>query len=417
MRDLRRQNRAARRRARHLRKDLRQRKGVLAVLTTSALLLPGLARAQEERWSVDYGYSLYSEDDLDSSKLSAGSAKRYDINTQMVSLRGPITGRMDFGLDVVYETMSGASPWFIEQDATTGDPVVVMTGASIEDKRTDFNGHGTYYFDTARLNLQSGYSIEDDYRAINVGFGSEHDFGEKNTTLSWGLGGSFDTIDPTPTATNANPSQEDKRTISVFGGWSQVLGKSSTLQTILSYQNGSGFLSDPYKLVSVAGVNLADHRPDSRNQFAVLARYRRHFSSVSGSLHLDYRFYIDDWNINAHTLELAWYQSLFDFISIVPSVRYYTQSQADFYSPYFVSALTPSDYASSDYRLSPFGALSGKIRVEARLSEWPFHMAWKLGASYERYQSSGSFAIQSVGVENPALVSFNAFMINLSARF
>ena len=78
---------------------------------------------------------------------------------------------------------------------------------------------------------------------------------------------------------------------------------------------------------------------------------------------------------------------------------------------------SPGEYASSDYRLSPFGALSEKLRIETRVSDWPFHMAWKLGASYERYQSSGSLAIQNVDVENPGLVSFNVFMLNLSARF
>ena len=414
MRDLRRQNRAARRRARHRGRGLRQRKGVLAVLSASAMLLPGLARAQEERWSVDYGYSLYSEDDIDSSKLQAGSAERYQIDTQQLSMRGPLTGRIDFGLDLVHETMTGATPWFVEANAA-GEPVQVMTGASIEDTRTDFLGHGTYYFDTARANFASGYSTEDDYQATNFSFGTEHDFNEKNTTLSWGAGLSLDDIDPTPTATNADPSQEDKRSVSLFTGLSQVIDRSSAFQAALSYQNGSGFLSDPYKLVSVGGANLADSRPDSRNQFAIVGRYRRHFARVLGTLHADYRFYVDDWDINSHTVELAWYQSVFELLTIVPSVRYYTQSQADFYGPYFLTS--PGDYASSDYRLSPFGALSGKLRIETRVSDWPFHMAWKLGASYERYQSSGSLAIQSVNVENPGLVSFDVFMLNLSARF
>jgi hypothetical protein len=416
MRDSRRHNRAARRRARHRSRSLRQRKGVLAALTTSALLLPGLARAQEERWSVDYSYSLYSEDDVDSSKLNAGSAERYEIDTHLLSLEGPITGRMDFGIDLVSETMSGATPWFVEEDAN-GDAVVVMTGASVEDQRTDVNGHATYYFDTARLNLQSGYSTEDDYSAINVGFGTEHDFDEKNTTLSWGLGLSLDDIDPTPTATNPNPAQEDKRTISLTAGWSQVINRSSAFQAILAYQNGDGFLSDPYKLVSVAGANVADNRPDTRNQFALITRYRRHFESITGTLHLDYRFYYDDWDINSHTVELAWYQPLFEVITITPSVRYYTQSQADFYGPFFTNALGAGDHASSDYRLSPYGALSGKLRIEANIADWPFHMAWKLGASYEHYQSSGSLAIQSVDIENPGLVSFNVIMVSLSARF
>jgi hypothetical protein len=417
MRGLRPQNRAERRRARHARRH--EKKGVLAVLTTSALLLPGLARAQEERWSVDYTYSLYSEDDADSSEVDAGSTERYDVDTHLLSLKGPITGRLDFGVDLVHETMSGATPWFVEPDAN-GEPVLVMTEASVEDQRTDVNTHGTYYFDTARLNLQGGYSTEEDYRAINFGIGTEHDFGERNTTLSWGLGVSLDSIEPTPTDANLDPDTEDKRTISVFGGWSQVMSRSSAFQAVLSYQNGSGFLSDPYKLVAFADQNAPDHRPDSRDQFAVLARFRRHYESVTGTLHLDYRFYYDDWGILSHTAELAWYQSLFGgVLQIIPSVRYYTQSQADFYEPFVTAAFDATNvpHASSDYRLSPYGALSGKLRVEAHVSDWPFHMAWKLGASYERYQSAASLAIQSVDVENPGLVSFNVIMINLSARF
>jgi hypothetical protein len=424
MRDLRPQNRAARRRARRLRRSLGlgERKGVLAALSASALLLPGFARAQEERWTVDYAYSLYSEDDIDSSKMLAGvgSAERYDIDTHLLSLKGPITGRLDFGVDFLHETMSGATPWYVQEDVTTNEPVVVMTEASIEDQRTDVNARGIYYFDTTRMNLQGGYSTEDDYNAINLGFGMEHDFGEKNTTLSWGLGLSMDEIDPTPDDddTTPLPESEDKRTISVFGGWSQVMGRSTIFQTILSYQNGDGFLSDPYKLVSIAGENEPDARPDSRSQYAVLARLRRHFEGVSGTAHVDYRFYYDDWGVLSHTAELAWYQSLFgDVLHIIPSVRYYSQSQADFYAPFFESALAPGADASSDYRLSPYGALSGKLRVEAHVTDWPFHMAWKIGASYERYQSSGSLALGSVDVENPGLVSFNVIMINLSARF
>jgi hypothetical protein len=405
-------NRKARRAARKAR---RQRQGALAALTTSALLLPGLARAQDqERWGIDYGFSMYSEDDLAASKLQAGSRERYEIETHQLQMRAPLGDRIDLGLDLVEETMSGATPWFVEPNAQ-GEPVQVMTGASVEDQRSDVLLRGTYLFDTARTSLTGGYSIEDDYRAINAGFGSEHDFNEKNTTFSWGSSVSFDDIDPTPTLVNADPAREDKRTISVFTGLSQVINRSSIVQSTFTYQNGSGFLSDPYKLVSVAGTNLPDSRPDSRNQFAWLTRYRRHFSSLSGALHADYRLYVDDWDVTSHTLELAWYQMMWDTLAIIPSVRYYTQSEAEFYGPYFTSS--PGDDFSSDYRLSPYGALSWKLRAETRLSDWPFRMAWKVGVSWERYESSGDLAIRDVEVENPGLVSFNVLMFNLSARF
>ena len=391
-----------------------RQRGVLAALTTGALLLPGLARAQAERWSIDYGYALYSEGDLDSSKLQAGSPERYDIDTHLISLTGPLTGRFDLGIDVVHESMTGATPWFVEPDAQ-GEPVVVMTGASIEETRDDVLGRGVYYFDESRLNLSTGYSTEDDYSAINFGFGAEHDYNEKATTLSWGTGFSFDTIDPTPTATNANPSQEDKRTITLFGGWSQVIDRASAFQTTLSYQNGSGFLSDPYKLVSIGGVNSPDARPDARHQLALLTRYRRHFEGIAGTLHLDYRFYFDDWGIDSHTFELGWHQSFFDLLTLAPSVRYYSQSQADFYGPYFLTS--PGGEYSSDYRLSPYGALSGKLRLDTRNFEVPWGWAVKVGVSYERYESSGSLALKSVDLENPALVSFDVFMLSLALRF
>src|SRR5262249_58370498 len=102
----------------------------------------------------------------DSSKVAVGSPKRYDINTQMLSFRGPITGRMDFGVDLVHETMSGSSPWYVQPD-TKGKPAVVMTGASISDALTAVNAHGSYYFDTSRSLLSRGYSTHDHYRSVS----------------------------------------------------------------------------------------------------------------------------------------------------------------------------------------------------------------------------------------------------------
>jgi hypothetical protein len=73
--------------------------------------------------------------------------------------------------------------------------------------------------------------------------------------------------------------------------------------------------------------------------------------------------------------------------------------------------------ASSDYRLSPYGAISGKLRVETHITDWPANLSWKLGASFERYQAEGGLALGSVDVESPALVSFNVIMINVGVRF
>ena len=74
----------------------------------------------------------------------------------------------------------------------------VMSGATIEDARTDITFTGNYFFDRARTALAIGYSGGNDYQAINGGLDGELSFNDKSTTLSAGGSFSFDTIEPTP---------------------------------------------------------------------------------------------------------------------------------------------------------------------------------------------------------------------------
>ncbi len=132
----------------------------------------------------------------------------------------------------------------------------------------------------------------------------------------------------------------------------------------------TGYLSDPYKLVFFVGDGThPDVRPQEKFQYAWLTRYVRHFEQLnSAALHADYRFYADDWGINAHTFELNWNQPLGDGWQIVPRFRYYSQDQADFYQPYFnanqlVGGSQQANFYSSDYRLAGFGTLTGGIKM------------------------------------------------------
>lgn len=394
----------------------------LALLTTSALaLIPGLAQrataqSQENGWSLQYGYSMYAEGSLPASKVVAGSRERYDIDSHQFKLDAPIGGHLSVGLDVMYEKMTGASPWLIEPNLA-GDPVVVMTGASIEDARTDALLALTFIGEKSRTTLSGGTSMEDDYTAINFGFGREKDLNQKATTLSWGLGFSTDELDPRSTSFNPTPSKHSKKAGTFSVGLSQVIDRVSVAQTSLTLNYADGFLSDPYKLVSSGGVNLADNRPGTRTQLAWLTRYRRHFERVHGSLHADYQLNWDTWGVLANVLELGWHQELFQYIRLAPSIRYYSQSKADFYAPYFAPGLTASQDATSDYRLSPYGALSFKLRADVSLGELVGLANARIGVQYENYRSGKEFALGRVGTENPALVDFSVLMVTLKTGF
>ncbi len=395
----------------------------LHALSAGAAALPGLAgngfaEAPAERVRAEYGWSNYSEDSVDSDSLISGSeGDRYEIDMHQFSASVPLGDRFDAALDVSYETMTGASPWFI-LPAADGTPVQVMSGATIEEERTDLLLSGSYYLDRGKLSAGSGISVEKDYTALNGNVAGEWHLNDKLTTLSGGLGFSFDDIEPTDSNLFLlRPEHGEKNSQSLFFGVAQVIDRFSVIQTSLAFQRSKGYLDDPYKQVFVAGSVLADSRPDARLQGAWLTRYRRHFAPVEGTLHADYRFAVDDWSMTAHSFELAWYQSFFDFVRVVPSFRYYTQSQTNFYAPYYLVPRSDGHH-SNDYRLSPYGAISWKVKAETDFhTPWIRPIDWKANLTWERYRSDTDLAPVDVSIENPGLVSFNLLTFGLKALF
>ena len=147
-----------------------------------------------------------------------------------------------------------------------------------------------------------------------------------------------------------------------------------------------------------------------------LKRYdpRHRFDRIGGSLSGDYRFYVDDWGITAHTFDVAWHQTLSEWLRVTPSIRYYSQGQADFYAPFF-NGLPANGFATSDYRMAAFGAFSFRVKAEALLDL--FGVDWRAALSWERYISSADLALQKIALENPGLVSFHLLSARVTGRF
>jgi hypothetical protein len=387
----------------------------LLALTASALAALGPARAQEPAAAggpqVDYRYSNYREGDLPADRISGSDGRRYEIDTHQFRLTQPLGDETELSADLTYETMSGASPWYVIP-GSGGRPVQVMSGASIRDKRADLLLGATRRRGRASSSLSAGYSTEDDYRAVNVAVQGEFTLEDTVTTLSGGLGYSDDTLEPTQGATAVSVTRADRSATTVFAGYARVLDAATVVQSSLSYTLHDGFLSDPYKQAYVvsAGATVPDARPDRRGQIAWLTRLRRFFKGAGAALHADYRYYHDDWDIDAHTVDVAWHQRIGRSAAIVPGVRYYSQSQSYFYDPYY-SQPRADGLASSDYRLSPYGALSANLTLAVDVAGW--------GASlrYERYDSDAGYALGKVNVENPGLVDFDIVSLGLKKAF
>ncbi len=380
----------------------RERSATLLALTSSALMLPACqgarADAQPETTTLSLGYSKYREDDTRDSKTFGGSSERYDIDVAQFHLLAPVGEDWSLALDVQWEDMSGASPWFVGESAS-GDPKVIMSGASIEDTRTDISVTTRYYYDRGNAGFNYARSEEDDYESDAIAVDGSFNSADGLTTWSGAVSLSRDDIEPTRGTVPTNTLKDEKDIYSAWVGVSRIVSRRAILRFGLGYTYREGFLTDPYK--------LRDRRPRQRREWVASTGYRHFFTAPNAALHVDYRYFDDDWGVRSHTVDIAWHQNLGARTQLVPFARFYSQDAADF----FANVVDLADrYHVDDYRLSAFGALSAGLRLRQDLGQWT------LNVTAERYRSREHYGLYD-GEESPALVAWWRGSVGLSYRF
>ena len=196
----------------------------------------------------------------------------------------------------------------------------------------------------------------------------------------------------------------------MLASYSRILNKTTMVQFGFGYIDKSGFLSDPYKVVFVEGQLIGDNRPDGRTAKTFFSRLRFFSEVANGALHLDYRYYTDNWEIDSHTIDLAWYQNIADDWQLIPSVRLYSQTSSFFYENFYESVRVDG-FHSTDYRLSEYGAVTYGLKLEKQLNDWTFNIL------AEKYHSSGNLGFADADVENPALLDFTLLSFGLNYKF
>jgi hypothetical protein len=380
-----------------------EKNSTLLALTSSALLLPAYqvanADAPPEFTEVGVRYSKYEEDDTLASKTFGGKqSQRYEIDIAQFHLLAPVSDQWSVALDVQWEDMSGASPWFVGE-SLDGTPEVIMSGASIKDTRTDVSVTTRYYYDRGNAGFNYTRSEEDDYESDAIAFDAALNSADGLTTYSGAVSASFDDIEPTQGSVPTNTLDDNKDIRSAWIGVSRIVSKRAIVRFGLSYTYRDGFLTDSYK--------LNDSRPDKREEWAISTGYRHYFPTPDAALHVDYRYFDDDWGVASHTLDLAWHQSFGSNTQLIPFLRYYSQDEADFFS----NMVDPDDrYFADDYRLSAFGAITTGLQLRHKIGNWAINL------SGERYTTSEDWGVYS-GEESPALVKYWRYTFGLDYVF
>jgi hypothetical protein len=382
-------------------------------ILAAAFALPGVLPSAHAQVTVpnatliQFKYLYYKDYQENNGVTPGSSGDRMTIKSPALYLLAPINDSWVFEIGAVYDSMTGASPYYH----------TVLSGASgegVEDKRAAGDLTVTKYFGRTAVSVRGAYSTEDDYKSIAGGVTLRHATSDQNTTFTIGFGYSSDEVFPQdgPVFTRT------KNTLDGIVGVTQVLSRNDTGQINLYYARQSGYLTDPYK--AIFGV---DQRPDSRDQLAVLIRWNHYFDGLKAALRTSYRYYHDDWEINAHTGTIEWAQELPHGFTLTPSLRYTTQSAAFFYyDPVYDAALgapfppgyamNPNAFYTSDQRLSAFGGITPGLKLAKS-----FPGGWTVDGRAEYYEQRGDWRIGGDG--SPGLQDFKAqlYQVGVSKKF
>jgi len=338
-----------------------------------------------------------------------------------------------------------------------------MGYASAETRKQTTLKYG-YDWDDASIDIGTGVSSEVDFLSKFANVALRRDFNDKLTSVNLGLSytngythaewnadgyhqmardawpGRFN--DSIAAGTRLRNGQlgtftapliaGSRNDIALTGGITQVVNKNDLVSTGFGYTNTTGFLTNPWKGANIffpAGPDPAvlaayptisygygslelEKRPSVRNQFTWDTSYLHYFDHQNAAGQLHYSLFVDSWGIIAHTVDGEWRQSLGNNWIVTPRLRYYTQSAANFYAPYFFAssiADLPNHNFSSDERLSAFGTLSPGISVSKKLSR-----GLKLEAGVEYSERSGSLKL-GPGGDGP-FADLHSYTFNLALR-
>jgi hypothetical protein len=263
-------------------------------------------------------------------------------------------------------------------DVVTAASVDVITEATprFTETREEVNLSGSHAFGPWLPSAHYRFSHEPDYVSHGGGVAVERRLGY-DTTLSLGYDLTLDTVERSGTPSDV--FSEPLTTHSFDASVTQVLGPRTVVRLAYSLVGQNGYMEKPYRYVPLfdqAGIDAAaadgvtldadtfgDYRlaerppeevPDRRLRQALAVRFLRYLPSLSASARLDYRFYLDDWGMTAHTGELgARVATRIGEVALVN--RLHWQSAVDFWRrEYVVAPGTVPQYRTVDRELSTY---------------------------------------------------------------
>lgn len=243
-------------------------------------------------------------------------------------------------------------------DIWTSASIDVRTAATmaVTEQRDELNAGLERRIDDFSVRGGYRYSVENDYEAHGGIIAGSLDLEGHCTIFDLQLAAEHDTVGRSGDALFSRP-------LTRFGGrlgYTQVIDPSMVIQFAYELSHLEGFLSSPYRFVGIggdgrcggtAGLCVPETHPGERTRHALVLRGRRAIDDHV-SVHIDYRFYVDDWALIANTVaaQLSWMHDENGLFAL--RYRLHQQTSAAFYRSSYPTPSGTLQFVTRDRELS-----------------------------------------------------------------
>ena len=351
---------------------------VLCTLVCSLMIFYCVTQAQQDTSSTNYYkkelniaeinfLGSYYEQDGDNSPVLGGTGTEYLRDIVGKSSIKINLNNYQLGLSAGIDHYTSASTDNINPSS--------ISSASARDNRV----YGNVDLSKTRVakyiytwTIGSGFSTEYDVKSISGNFSYSITTANENQQVSIGALYYHDTWEliypielrnrPGFGIGNHDVRQVYNIAVTYAQVWTRKLQTAVTAEMI----HQKGLLSTPFHRVYFADQFLPDieRLPAQRTKIPLGIRMN-YFANDYFLLRTYYRYYIDDFDIQAHTVDVEIPIKINDYFTLSPFYRYYTQTKSRYFAPIDFHSSTESFY-TSDYDLSGFD--SHKIGFGIRYS-------------------------------------------------
>jgi hypothetical protein len=339
--------------------------GSALLLAAVTLMLPTAPRAAAGDQGLDFKYMYYLDEDGAWNhtpalsffrKLASAWKLQYDQEVDYVSGASRRLGLYNIGRlgdnDLKLDAISGASRREIRHSEQ----------ATAEYSDQGRVASGSLYF-----------SDEKDYTSYSPAFSGSLDFNDRNTTVGGSAAFFFDDMHPQGPFAGLGGS---RRITSLSANLAQTLTPLTLAGLTVNLIHSSGFLGHPYDpVITDSGNVIVENLPDHKTAWALSGQLIQgfHLGSKLGSLHLDTRWYNDDWKLRSGTADLQWYQYLAEGTYVRLRARGYRQSAAAFARPAYVG---DELYRTGDLRYYAFSSVLMGLKIASVFPDSWNESAW-----------------------------------------